>query len=270
LARARTKADGTERARSRDVARRCSENRNVKIVLFGATGMVGSGVLLECLDSPRVSSIVAINRSLTRRSHPKLREIVHGDFLEFKTISGELAGTDACFFCLGVSSAGMHEADYTRLTHDVTLAAAKALLSVSPRLTFIYVSGEGTDSSERGRSMWARVKGKTENDLLAIPFKGAYMFRPGYIQPMRGVRSKTRLYQAVYDVGGWLYPLLRALVPRFVTTTVNIGRAMIEIALNGYPKPILRSADINAVAAVVTNREHTSPAPLHVANGAPQ
>jgi hypothetical protein len=152
----------------------------------------------------------------------------------------------------------------------VTLAAANVLLSVNPQLTFVFVSGEGTDSTERGRSMWARVKGKTENDLLAMPFKAAYMFRPGYIQPLRGVRSKTRVYQAVYSVGGWLFPLLRALAPRFVTTTVNIGRAMIEVAAEDYPKSILTSADINAVAAVATSRENISKAPFHAVNGAAQ
>jgi uncharacterized protein YbjT (DUF2867 family) len=231
----------------------------MKVVLFGATGMVGSGVLLECLDSPRVESVLAVVRSVTGKSHPKLRELVHTDFLDFTTIAPQLSGLDACFFCLGATSAGMSEADYVRLTHDVTLAAANVLLSVSPQLTFVFVSGEGTDSTERGRSMWARVKGKTENDLLAMPFKAAYMFRPGYIQPLRGVRSKTPVYQAIYSVGGWLYPLLRALIPRIVTTTVNIGRAMIEVAAQDYPKSILTSADINRVAAVAS---------LHAANGA--
>jgi uncharacterized protein YbjT (DUF2867 family) len=242
----------------------------MKVVLFGATGMVGSGVLLECLDSPRVESVLAVSRSVTGRAHPKLREIVHADFLDFETITAQLSGADACFFCLGVSSAGMNEADYRRLTHDVALAAANALLTVSSQLTFVFVSGEGTDSTERGRSMWARVKGKTENDLLAMPFKAAYMFRPGYIQPLRGVRSKTRLYQTVYNVGGWLYPLLRALIPRFVTTTANIGRAMIEVAAEDYPKSVLSSADINAVAAVAASRENISRAPLHASNGAAQ
>jgi uncharacterized protein YbjT (DUF2867 family) len=242
----------------------------MKVVLFGATGMVGSGVLLECLDSARVESVLAVSRSVTGRSHPKLREIVHTDFLEFKTISAHFSGADACFFCLGVSSAGMREKDYTRLTHDVTLAAANVLLSVSPRLTFVFVSGQGTDSTERGRSMWARVKGKTENDLLAMPFRAAYMFRPGYIQPMRGVRSRTRAYQAAYSVSRWLYPLLRALIPRSVTTTVNIGRAMIEVAAEGYSKSILDPADINALATVATNRDSGSRAPLHVSKGALQ
>lgn len=217
--------------------------------------MVGSGVLLECLDSPRVREVLVVGRSSTGVTHPKVREMLHQNFLEFKGMQSEFAGRDACFFCLGVSSAGMKEADYTRLTHDVTLAAASAMLAVSPQLTFIYVSGEGTDSSERGRSMWARVKGKTENDLLAMPFRAAYMFRPGYIQPLRGVRSKTPLYQLLYDVGGWTYPALRSLLPGHVTTTVDVGRAMIEVGAEGYTRSILGSAEINEVASIGAARE---------------
>ena len=224
----------------------------MRVVLFGATGMVGSGVLLECLDSPRVDSVLVIGRSSTGVSHPKVREIIHSDFLEFKTIRGELTGADACFFCLGVSSAGMREDDYRRLTYDVTLAAANALLAESPQLTFIYVSGEGTDSSERGRIMWARVKGKTENALLAMPFKAAYMFRPGFIHPLRGVRSKTAAYQLMYSLAGWIYPVLSRLAPAHTSTTIAVGRAMIEVAADGYPKKILGSREINALADFAT------------------
>jgi nucleoside-diphosphate-sugar epimerase len=262
-----TRLAHTERLQSRDSAPRL-DTAAMKVVLFGATGMVGSGALLECLDSPRVKSVVAISRSVTGRAHPKLREIVHSNFFDLGTITAELSGADACFFCLGVSSAGMSEAEYTRLTHDLTLAAATALLAASPQLTFVYVSGAGTDSTAQGRTMWARVKGKTEDDLLAMPFKAAYMFRPGYIQPMRGVRSKTRLYQALYDAGGWLYPVLRTFIPRHVTTTVNMGRAMIEVAANGYPKPILDVADINAAAMIAGTRENGSQASIPVAHGA--
>jgi uncharacterized protein YbjT (DUF2867 family) len=239
----------------------------MKVVLFGGTGMVGSGVLLECLDSPRVEWVVSVSRSSTGVTHPKLRELLHRDFLEFKTIRDHFVGADACFFCLGVSSAGMKEADYRSLTHDVTLAAANEMLAVSPQLTFIFVSGEGTDSTEHGRSMWARVKGKTENDLLAMPFKAAYMFRPGFIQPLRGVRSKTRVYQAVYNVTRSISPVIRALFPRHTTTTVNIGRAMLEVAVEGFPRSIIYSTDINALATVVTNRERATASSAHAGNG---
>lgn len=236
----------------------------MRVVLFGATGMVGSGVLLECLDSPRVDSVLVVGRSSTGTSHAKIREIIHSDFLEFKTIQENFSGADACFFCLGVSSAGMKEADYRHLTYDVTLAAASALLAESPQLTFIYVSGEGTDSTERGRIMWARVKGKTENDLLAMPFKAAYMFRPGFIQPLRGVRSKTPAYRLMYMVARWLYPIIRTLAPNHSSTTVAVGRAMIEIAADGYPKKILGSREINALADFATSGERAGEHPSGV------
>ncbi|MFY9823657.1 MAG: NAD(P)H-binding protein [Thermoanaerobaculia bacterium] len=221
----------------------------MKVVIFGATGMVGEGVLRECLEDPRVESVLVVGRNRVRLTDPKIQEILHADFLDFKPIQSQLAGYDACFFCLGVSAAGMKEADYRRLTYDVTLAAAAALVEVSLNLTFCYVSGEGTDSTEQGRAMWARVKGKTENALLRLPFKVAYMFRPGYIQPLKGVRSKTWWYQAFYTVLAPAYPLLRRLAPKYVTTTVNVGRAMIRVAAEGYPQRILGSKDINLAAA---------------------
>lgn len=164
-------------------------------ILFGATGMVGQGVLRECLLDPGVHQILSIVRTPSGQQHPKLRELVHTDFFDYSTIEPELTGFDACFFCLGVSSAGMDEAKYKRLTYDLTLAAATTLAKLNPQMTFLYVSGAGTDSTEHGRSMWARVKGKTENDLLKLPFHAAYMFRPGVIQPLHGIRSKTKLYQ---------------------------------------------------------------------------
>jgi uncharacterized protein YbjT (DUF2867 family) len=167
----------------------------LKILLFGATGMVGAGALLECLADPRVESVLSISRSPTGRTHPKLREVMRADFFTYDDLRADFAAADACFFCLGVSSVGMSEADYTRLTYDLTLAAARAMVAVNPRLTFCYVSGVGTDSSEEGRTMWARVKGRTENALLALPFTAAFMFRPGFIQPVNGVRSKTRWYR---------------------------------------------------------------------------
>jgi len=171
----------------------------MKVVIFGATGMVGKGVLLECLEDARVEDVLLVSPHPTDVSHPKIREIVHADFTEFRSIQTTFADVDACFYCLGVTVVGLNESQYYHLTYDLTLAAATALASVTAgRLTFCYVSGEGTDSTERGRTIWARVKGKTENALLGLPFKAAFMFRPGYIQPLRGLRSKTRWYQALY------------------------------------------------------------------------
>jgi uncharacterized protein YbjT (DUF2867 family) len=221
----------------------------MKVILFGATGMVGQGVLRECLLCPDVGSVLTVGRSETGQRHSKLREITHTDFTDFTPLAHELAGYDACFFCLGASSAGMSEADYTRLTYDFTLAAASVLAALNPGMTFIYVSGAGTDSTERGRSMWARVKGRTENALLKLPFKAAYLFRPAAIQPLHGIVSKTRLYRVSYAVAGPFLPLLKALLPGTVTTTERIGRAMINAAKLGAPKHVLETRDINALAA---------------------
>jgi uncharacterized protein YbjT (DUF2867 family) len=221
----------------------------MNILLFGATGMVGQGVLRECLLDPGVESVLAIGRSATGQQHPKLRELVHQDLLDFSGIDSELAGFDACFFCLGVSSAGMTEEAYRRVTYDITMAVARALARVNPGLTFMYVSGMGTDSSERGRSMWARVKGEAENALLGLPFRAAYMFRPAVIVPLHGIRSKTKLYRIFYALTGPLLPLLNAWFPKYVTTTEQVGRAMIQVAKEGAPKPVLENSDINAVLA---------------------
>ena len=220
----------------------------MNVVVFGATGMVGAGVLTECLADPRVRSVLVMGRRPCGLAHPKLREVIREDFFGYADATRDLKGLDACFFCLGVSSAGMTEAAYARVTYDLTLAAAEALLALNPGLTFCYVSGEGTDSTERGRFMWAQVKGRTENQLLRMRFKG-YAFRPGFIQPLKGVRSKTKLYQAVYAVAGPLFPLLRRLFPAHVTTTENVGRAMIEVAARGYASRVLGNPDINALAA---------------------
>ncbi len=207
--------------------------------------MVGQGVLRECLLDPDVERVLSIVRAPTGQSDPKLRELVHKDFFDFSGIESELAGYDACFFCLGVSSVGMKEADYRRITYDITMAAARVLARLNPAMTFIYVSGLGTDSSESGRTMWARVKGKTENDLLRLQFKAAYMFRPGAIVPLHEVKSKTRIYQGFYALLGPLMPLLYKLFPQYVTTTEQIGRAMLKVARQGAPKAILETADIN-------------------------
>jgi uncharacterized protein YbjT (DUF2867 family) len=208
--------------------------------------MVGGGALLECVADPRVRSVVAITRSPTGYAHPKVRELRRSDFFDYHDVAADFSACDACFFCLGVSSVGMSEAEYTRLTYDLTLTAARAMVAANPRMTFCYVSGVGTDSTERGRVMWARVKGKTENALLALPFAAAYMFRPGYIQPVGGVKSRTGWVQAAYTVLAPAYPLMRPLLRG--TTTANFGRALIEVAARGYSKRILYSDDINALA----------------------
>jgi len=218
----------------------------MRVTLFGATGMVGQGVLRECLPDPGVETVLSIVRAPAGQRSPKLREIVQQDVSDLSAIQNDLAGYDACFFCLGVSSFGMAEPEYRRVTYDLTLSVARTLASQSPNMTFIYVSGTGTDSSERGRSMWARVKGETENALLRLPFKAVYMFRPGFIRPLHGAAAKTKWLRAVYAVVGPLYPVLRALVPQYVTTTECVGRAMIHVARHGAPHRVLESRDINA------------------------
>jgi uncharacterized protein YbjT (DUF2867 family) len=217
----------------------------MKVILFGATGMVGQGVLRECLLDGGVESVLAVGRSSSGQRHAKLREIVHDNFLDFSRIESELAGFDACFFCLGVSSVGMSEERYRHLTYDITLAAAKTLSKLNPQMVFVYVTGRGTDSTEQGRLAWARVKGKTENDLLKLPFKAAYMFRPAGIQPLHGVRSKTAWIQAIYVVTAPLLSLLNRTSPQLMTTTEQVGRAMIRVARDGFPRPVLESEDIN-------------------------
>jgi uncharacterized protein YbjT (DUF2867 family) len=221
----------------------------MKVVVFGATGMVGQGVLRECLLDPGVEAVVTVGRVATGQQSPKLHEIVHADLFDPAPFADQIAGFDACFFCLGVSSAGMTEADYRRVTYDLTLAVARALAPRNPAMTFVYVSGTGTDGTGSGRSMWARVKGATENALMQVPFKATYMFRPGYIQPLHGIVSRTALYRAAYVVAGPLYPVLKAVFPRHVTTTEQVGRAMLAVARGGYPQQVLENSDINAISA---------------------
>ncbi|MCI0572622.1 MAG: NAD(P)H-binding protein [Myxococcaceae bacterium] len=222
----------------------------MKVILFGATGMVGQGVLRECLLDPDVERVLAVGRNTTGQKHAKLQELVHKDLADLSGVEDALTGYDACFFCLGVSSAGMTEQDYRRVTYDFTLAAAETLARRNPDMTFVFVSGAGTDSTGRGSSMWARVKGETENALSRLPFRAAYMFRPGYIQPLHGITSKTRLYRAVYAVAGPLYPVWKALLPNSVTTTEQVGRAMLRVAKQGAEKRVLENGDINALGAV--------------------
>jgi uncharacterized protein YbjT (DUF2867 family) len=217
----------------------------MKVLLFGATGMVGQGVLRECLLEPEVREVLSIVRSPSGESHEKLREVVHADFLDFSAIEARLSGLDACFYCLGVSAAGMTEEAYHRVTFGFALAAAATLVRLNPGMAFIYVSGQGTDRSGEGRVMWARVKGRTENALFALPFRTVCAFRPGVIRPMHGARSKTRLYRLLYAVLGPLLPVLQWIAPDAVTTTERLGRAMLKVARQGAPKPRLETADIN-------------------------
>jgi uncharacterized protein YbjT (DUF2867 family) len=221
----------------------------MKVILFGATGMVGQAALRACLRDPDVSAVLALVRSPTGLRHDKLRELVPADFYDLSSVAGELAGFDACLFCLGVSAAGMSEADYTHVTYDLTLRAAQLLAARNPTMTFIYVSGTGTDASERGRTMWARVKGRTENALLRLPFKGAYMFRPGFIQPQHGVVSKTTIYRIIYAILGPLYPILKALFPKYMTTSDEVARAMLAVARGGASQAVLENSDIVRIAA---------------------
>jgi uncharacterized protein YbjT (DUF2867 family) len=220
----------------------------MNVILFGATGMIGQGVLQECLRDARVERVLAVGRTALEVEHPKLRQVVQADLTDLSSIEAELADYDACFFCLGVSSVGMKEDAYRRITYDLTLSVARTLAAANPSQTFVYVSGQGTDSSEQGRSMWARVKGKTENDLLRVPFR-AYMFRPGFVQPMDGVVSKTRLYRLAYAITGPLVPLFRRIAPNAVNDNRQIGRAMIAVAAAGPDQRVFTPKDINACAA---------------------
>lgn len=221
----------------------------MNILLFGATGMVGQGVLRECLLDPAIDYVLAVGRRTTGQRHDKLRDQVLPDVADLSTIEPHLSGFAACFFCLGVSSAGMKEDRYTALTYDLTLAVARTLIRVDPGTILVYVSGMGTDTSERGRIMWARVKGRTENALLRLPFRAAYMFRPGIIIPLHGIRSRTRWTRLAYSLTRPLHPLLKAILPDHVVTTEQVGRAMIAVARNGHPTPILETRDINQLAS---------------------
>lgn len=216
----------------------------MKVILFGATGMVGQGVLRECLADPEVERVLVIGRNACGVDDPKLDEIVRSDLFDYADVEALMRGYDACFFCLGVSAAGMSEERYTKITYDLTMATANTLARLNPKMTFIYVSGAGTDSSAKGRIMWARVKGRTENELLQLPFESAYMFRPAFIQPMHGIQSRTKLYRVLYAIVGPLFPILNALFPKHVTTTEQVGRAMLEVAKRGHPTRVVENAAI--------------------------
>ena len=206
--------------------------------------MVGKGVLLECLDDPKITEVLTVGRSLLEEEDEKLHQLPHQNFLDFGTCREHLKGFDAAFLCMGVSAAGLSEEKYRELTYDYTLSLARVLLELNPHMTLTYVSGQGTDSSERGRTMWARVKGKTENDLLKLGFKKAFMYRPGAIIPLRGIKSRTRLYQFIYDYFMWLIKLMKRWTPDSIVNTTQIGQSMIKVAQEGYEKVILDPKDI--------------------------
>ncbi|MEV6851190.1 NAD-dependent epimerase/dehydratase family protein [Actinoplanes sp. NPDC051411] len=213
----------------------------MKVVVFGATGMVGQGVLRESLLAPDVEEVVAVGRTPTGVRHPKLREVRLSDFADLTPVKDDLAGADACFYCLGVSSVGLDEAEYTVVSYDYPMAAARVFAEVSPRVVFVYVSGAGTDPD--GRRMWSRVKGRAERDIIALLPNG-YAFRPGIIRPTHGARSKTRLYNSIYTATAPLLTLAERIAPKYVTTSDRLGRAMLHAARTGFPSRVVENADL--------------------------
>ncbi len=220
----------------------------MNVVLFGATGMIGQGVLRECLLSADVERVLAVGRNPTGQTHEKLHELQVSDMTSYAAVLGHLDGYDACFYCLGITSAGLSEADYRRVTVDMAVAAGRALVGLNPDMTFVFVSGRGTDSTGTSGTMWARVKGEAENAILAMPFKAKYCFRPAIVRPMHGIKSRTASYRLFYTLATPLFPIVSTLAPSHVGTTERIGRAMLEVVKNGAPKIILEQADINAIA----------------------
>jgi uncharacterized protein YbjT (DUF2867 family) len=216
----------------------------IKVIVTGVTGMVGEGVMHECLQNDAVESVLVINRKPCGVSHPKLKEIVHGDFFNLNAVENQLAGYDACFFCLGVSSVGMKEPEYYRMTYILTMNFAETVLKQNPGMSFCYISGASTDSTEKGRMMWARVKGKTENDLVKLGFKQAYNFRPGIIQPTKGLKNTLKLYTYM----GWLLPIIKFFSSTSIVSLKQIGRAMINVVTKGFEKNVLEVKDIIAAS----------------------
>ena len=225
----------------------------MKVIVFGATGMIGQGALRECLLDPGVEAVLTVGRTATGQQSPKLREVVARDMSDLTSVADQLSGYDACFFCLGISSAGLSETEYRHVTYDIAVGAARILLARNPGLTFLFVSGTGADSTERGPLMWARVKGATENAILAMPFKAAYVFRPAFIQPRHGIQSRTKMYRVLYALLGPLFPVIKMVFPGQVSTTEEIGRAMIAVARGGAPKKVLENRDIN-LSVVLSGR----------------
>ena len=220
----------------------------MKVLIFGATGMVGQGVLHECLAAPDVTLVMAVGRSPVAQHHPKLQQRIVADLRSLTAEMADLAEFDACFFCLGVSSSGMREETYRQVTHTTTLHVAGVLVHLNPEMTFVYVSGAGTDSSEQGRSMWARIKGQTENDLKKLPFQSVYLFRPSVIQPLHGIQSKTPFYRHFYRIANPVLSIVRSVFPRLIVTSDDIGQAMLQAARQRAGRVVLESKDIVALA----------------------
>ncbi|MHB8206575.1 NAD-dependent epimerase/dehydratase family protein [Mucilaginibacter sp.] len=219
-------------------------DKKIKVIVTGATGMVGEGVMHECLLNPQVEQVLIVNRKSSGFTHPKLKEIIHADFFDVTSIADQLAGYDACYFCLGVSSVGMKEPEYYKLTYMLTINFAETLVKQNAAMEFCYISGANTDSTEKGSSMWARVKGKTENDLMKLPFKSVYNFRPGGMLPTKGLKNTLPYYK--YFI--WLYPIMRKFFPKTVSTLAELGQAMINSTLLGYDKHALEVMDIVKLA----------------------
>lgn len=216
----------------------------LKVIITGATGMVGEGILQECLTNPEVEKILLINRKPSGYSHPKIEEIIHPDLSDISSLSEKVTGYNACYFCAGVSSIGMNEEQYTKVTYDLTLGFAKTLAALNPQMTFCYVSGASTDSTEKGKQMWARVKGKTENDLMKLPFKTVYNFRPAFMKPTKGAKNVKGLFKVINT----LYPVFRLFSTTYFLTLEEVGKAMIKATTNGYSKPVLEVKDIAALS----------------------
>jgi uncharacterized protein YbjT (DUF2867 family) len=214
----------------------------MKVIITGVTGMVGEGVLLVCLNHKDISEVLVIGRKACGYSHPKLKEIVHADLYDLSPVAAQMKGYDACMFCLGTSSVGKSDDEFRKISYDLTMSFAKTL--VSPNMTFMYVSGGGTDSTEKGRIAWARIKGKTENDLLKMPFKASYMFRPGFLKPIERAKNTNSYYKYIT----WIFPFLKLVFPNMVSTLQDFGLSMINAAKNGYEKSIIEVKDINELA----------------------
>ena len=226
--------------------------KKLKVIITGVTGMIGEGVLYKCLNHPEVETVLAVTRNPCGYSHPKLTELIHADFFDFSSVTDLLAGYNACYFCLGVTAVGKNETEYTRLTYTLTFNFASILASLNPDMTFCYVSGAGTDTTEKGRSMWARVKGKTENDLMKLPFKQVYNLRPGGIEPFLPLKP-SQTYYKTYNYLGWLFSVIKLVAPGFFIKLEDLAAAMINVSLTGYSKNILEMKDMKTLAKTNLN-----------------